>query len=401
MTPTTTAAALGVLPLSSSVQSLETNGDADAQNLDRSEHPLRLQSRAQRRAHAPWQRDRSRIINALWNHGGEPLGRRAVRLARCSQLPAIRQTPDGTPRVDLARCRDRLCPLCGDIRGRQCAGRVEKCTAKADSTRLGTLTLALDGGTLRERTDRLLGAFRRLRSTAEWKRWVRGCVATLEVTLGGSVRHWHVHLHFIWDGDFFPHAVLKRLWHQATGDSFIVHVKPIAGRKAAARYIAAYIGKPMNVRGWTEEEICEYASAMHGRRLLSTSGTFHNPEEDSDSAPDVPPPSQHLVQVHALENAEVRGSEHVRHACDILARLSPNLAITLDRPVCPKNTSLPPIDPREVTYAVNVCQEVEAYFPKIPDPARLERIRRYAFGEPEPDPPRKERQTHIQDRYGW
>lgn len=401
LTPAVMTGGSDLVSLPTSVQALETNGVPCETILDRSEHPLRVQSRAQKRVHAPFRRDRSRIISALWRSSSDDHGRRALRLGRCSQLPTIRQKADGSIRADLARCRDRLCPLCGDLRGRVCQSRVEKCVTKADFLRFATLTLADDGKGLAERADRIFDSFRRLRQTPEWRRWVRGAVATIEVTLGGNVRHWHVHLHFVWDGEYIPHAVIKRLWRQITGDSYIVDLKAIRGKRAAVHYITAYIAKPMAVQGWTDEEVQEYASAMHGRRLLSTSGSFHNPESDDDTEPDVPPPSVHLVAVHALESAETRGSEHARHAADILSRMSPNLAIILDRPVAPKNTCLPPVDPREVKFAIDVCQEIEWRFPKVPDPAVLERLRRLAFGEPDPPPPFRERQTTTQDQSGW
>lgn len=402
MTPTSTTAPLAATgELSSSVQPLETKGVSHDSALDRSAHPLSLQSRTQTRVHAPHRRPRSRLVNALWSDGADDLGRRALRLAACCQLPSIRLRPDGVPRVDLARCRDRLCPHCASFRGRECAERVSDSIDECNCPRFGTLTLADDGQPLADRLNRLMQAFRDLRKTDLWKRCVKGCVATIEVTLGGDSRHWHAHLHFIWDGDYMPQPQLKQAWHETTGDSYIVYIKAVHGKRQAAHYIAAYIAKPLAVHTWTEEEIREYARAVHGRRLLSTSGSFHAVNADSDETPDVPPPSTHLCQVHAVHAQEHRGCEHTRHAADILARLSPTLAMTLDRPVTPLNTSLPPADPREVAFALSVFGEIERCFPRPAAVSDLEQIRRTHFGLPEPPPKPRERQAWIQDRCGW
>lgn len=291
--------------------------------------------------------------------------------------------------------------MCGVLRGREAQRRVEDCTARADTLRLCTLTLADDGQPLTDRIDRLYRAFRDLRKTDLWRHHVRGAVAVLETTLGRFNDHWHVHLHVLFEGSFLPHSQLKREWYAATGDSFIVHLKAVHGRKAAARYVAAYIAKPLDVLTWPNARIQEYAEATHGRRLLATSGSFHKGAMDTDDTPDVPPPSTFVAQVTALHRAEEKGCEHTRHALDVLSRLDPRMAVALDRPAQTADGTLPGVDPREVQFAISVCEEVEREFPNLPPPDRLERIRRHFFSLPEPPPPPRPRQTEFQDRAGW
>lgn len=316
-------------------------------------------------------------------------------------LPTLRKGPDGRPRADFNRCRDRMCLMCGTLRSRACCRRVERCTEKADSLRLATLTLADDGKSLSERLDRLYAAFRSLRKTDVWKTCVRGSIAVVESTMGRSVRHWHVHLHVLFDGQFLPHAQLKKAWHECTGDSYIVHLKAIHGRKSAVHYIAAYVGKPAEINRLTEEEIREYTTAMHGRRLLSTAGNFHNPKEDDDDEQDVPPPSTHIASITAIHHAEHNGSEHVRHACDVLGRLSPKLAMVLDR--SPENTAstLPLPDQREIDFAIAVLEHVESRWPQPVEPELCEKYRRHFFSLPEPPKAPRHRQTQWQDQAGW
>lgn len=389
----------GSLP--ASLEALETKETADAEQPDRSSHPLSLQSRSQDRAHRPWNRARRKILNALWNDGDAALGRRAVRLGRCCQLPTLRRTAAGSVRADLARCRDRLCPLCGDIRGRKAEGRVAACVAGCDNLRLCTLTKLATEDQLAARVNSILQDFRALRKLPVWKDHVRGAVAVLEVTRGAKGKHWHAHLHILFDGRYLPQELLKRAWWEITGDSFIVHLKAIHGKKAGARYISSYIGKPVNVTSWTDKDLQEYARALHGRRLLSTSGSMHNPEEDSDAEPDVPPPSTHLVSVNAIHAAEERGCPYTRHAADILARMGGPLAVALDRAITPKNTTLPDVDPRELAYAISVLEWVESAFPALPRADDCEAARRYHFGLPPPVPAPRERQSWLPDRSGW
>lgn len=381
--------------LSSSVHALETSPTEATHDAYEDQHPLTMQSRAQVRAHRPWSKSRSRVVNALWECGDSDLRKRASRLGRCCQMPTLRKAADGTPAASLARCRDRMCLMCGDIRGREATRRVADCVAKADELRLVTLTLADDGKDLAHRTERLFAAYRALRRSALWKEHVRGAVATLETTLGRSPRHWHVHLHVIVTGSFIPHAQLKKAWHEATGDSFIVHLNLVRGKKQAIHYIAAYLGKPIAVHTWTPEETCEYAAAMHGRRFLSTSGIFHNPTEDDDDEPDVPPPSTHLVQVHAVHAAESKGCEYTRHAGDVLSRLGTKIACVLDRPPPHLSSGLPPIDPRELAYAVAIMEEVESSFPALPNTAKCESLRRHFFSLPPPPTPPREVQGNL------
>lgn len=273
------------------------------------------------------------------------------------------------------------------MRGREVARRVQGCIGKCDAVRFATFTLADDGKPLGERLDRIYASFKSMRQGDDWKRYVRGAVATAETTLGVSRRHWHLHLHVLMDGTYFPHALLKKAWKAATGDSDIVHVKAVPSRQAAAAYIATYVAKPIDVFKWTDAELREYATAMHGRRLLATSGTMHNVKSDEDDTDDVPPPSTHLCMVQTLTKAAEAGSDHARHAREVLARVHPNLAVVLGVTATASPLRLTPIQPWESKFAVGVCEELERCYPELPPAERLEAIRRNAANEPEQPPP--------------
>ena len=79
-------------------------------------HPLELQSRFQNLLHAHTQKQRTAIIDALYDSAAaSPLQKRAQHLGSCCCRPSIRSSSTG-PRPSLARCRDRLCPLCASSR---------------------------------------------------------------------------------------------------------------------------------------------------------------------------------------------------------------------------------------------------------------------------------------------
>lgn len=255
------------------------------------------------------------------------------------------------------------------------------------------LTLADDGKSLSERMTRLYESFRRLRSTKMWTDAVVSGAATFEVTLGKN-RHWHVHLHVLVCGDFIPHARLKNEWHRATGDSFIVHVTAVHNREQGVSYIADYVSKPPKLHTLTDEEIREYADALHGRRLLLTIGKKPAEIDEDDNVPDVKEPAVHVVNVNHAERAENAGVEHVGHAADILSRLSPSLCYAFDR--APGEGALPDVTPQEFKWAMHVMSEVERCFPALPDSEALERSRRYMFGEPADPPPRRFVQLQFQ-----
>lgn len=382
--------------LSTSVHALETSGGHcdDPPSIDA--HPLHVQSRAQVRLHAPYAKDRIRLVSALHDGPTDDHRRRAQRLGQCCCMPTLRRASTGAVGVDFARCRDRLCPMCSIARGREVRKRVLARTAAWRTQRFVTLTLAMDGRSLAERIDRLYKAFKRLRSEPVWKENVESGIAVCEITLG-SKRQWHTHLHVLVSGEFIPHAQLKAAWHRVTGDSIIVHVRASHDRESAARYVADYMGKPPKLKTLTDEEICEYATATHGRRLLIDVGKRPESVSEEDDEPDTRGESKHLCNVNAIERAERQGHEHAGHAAEILSRMNGALAAVLGRN--PPDPSLSPVTGQEFLYAVHVCEQIEQAFPELPDTTHLDHARCRFFGEPAPPPPSRVRQLQFQYAY--
>jgi hypothetical protein len=60
---------------------------------------------------------------------------------------------------------------------------------------------------------------------------VRGGFYAIEPIHKG--RGWHVHIHAILDADYLPQAELSRLWHEITGDAYIVDIRRVFSPQGA------------------------------------------------------------------------------------------------------------------------------------------------------------------------
>lgn len=284
-------------------------------------------------AHADHQQSRWKIINALHQPEVEDkLRKRAEAMGQCCCLPSFRTKADGSPLASLARCRDRLCPLCADRRGAQATERTIEIVKRFNSPRFFTFTLKHRAESLKEMLARLAAALQALRKEKAWTKRVWGGVTGVEVTRNQKTKQWHAHAHVIADGEFFPQEVLKATWLKVTGDSFIVSVEAIADRRKTARYISRYVSKPVDVEQWTPEEIREYALAMHGRRLLQTFGNAHNVKVDDDEDHTFDPGTTHLCSSQKLLQARSTGLAHAERAAKILSALGRDLSIAAGEP---------------------------------------------------------------------
>lgn len=301
-------------------------------------HPLMVQTAAQNRLHAPHASTRLRLLDALMT-GSEQLHERAVdSIGGCCDSPIFCASADGRPRMSLCRCRHRLCPFCMKIRARETARRISRLVVGVNSPRLITLTLREDGEPLAARLDRLAASFRNLRRQRRWKLLVHGGVYCTEVTTGEERNGWHVHLHIIVDGEYFPQADLSSDWEIATGDSPIVDIRAVTNREKAAYYVSKYVAKCTDLEEWTDEQICEYAVAMHRRRIVSTFGTAHNVKSDASATPEECEPATAIMHVEPILHAARGGDAHALQILDFAGRLGPRWRAAF---------GIAPTDPRE------------------------------------------------------
>lgn len=334
-------------------------------------------SPAQARLHHRHASERTRLITALKGAEDEQTRKRAVRLAGCCQNPTFFAAEDreGNELLQLRLfcCRDRLCPFCQRARGLLCSTRIAAATKRANSARFLTLTQSDRAGEpLRVALDRLNDSFRTIRLSDEWKEKVRGGVWTIEVTRNTARGSWHCHLHLIADGSFWKQAELSALWTVVTGDSKIVDIRAVHDHTVTAVYIASYVAKPVNLEQWSDAEICEYAAAMHGRRLLSTFGSMHGEKVDPRPTDKLRPHSHRLVSAAELHEAAAAGNERASNALHLIKQTSSLWAAATGQ--TPENYELPepPAEHRliELLYAVRQDWSLRHGQPPPPEPPK-------------------------------
>lgn len=169
-------------------------------------------------------------------------------------------------------CGDRFCPVCSGPRRMRMARRIGELIKRmplqrSEKWRFITLTIP-NTATPEEGLDILFRAFRRLRQRKSWKLHVRGGVYAAEVTKSDS--GWHVHLHCLAVGTFYPQHELAQQWKSCSPGK-IVDVRKIP-TAAAAAYLTKYVTKstlPPNERKIASE-------AYRSRRMYSFFGRCHD-----------------------------------------------------------------------------------------------------------------------------
>ena len=193
-----------------------------------------------------------------------------------------------------------LCPLCAIRRGAKALAayicRFEVLKAQNPDLKPFLVTLTVkDGDDLEERFKHLHKAQHEL-----WKRkhrgrgcalgGVAGAVWSYEVKRGKGSGLWHPHLHMVALAESQPdQEQLSREWHQITGDSFVVDVRPIDQEDPVSGFIEVFKyavkfsdqGPKDTVHAW---------ETLRGRRLLASAGLFRGveiPEDLTDSVDDL------------------------------------------------------------------------------------------------------------------
>jgi len=318
---------------SASLDGLETNG-VDAGEYVAGGFEL------ERAVHGSKQLERLKIASALSAVPDAPWRGRVQRMLGCCSNPAVGVSAGGAVAAVWYRCRDRLCPTCARWRARETECRVLRAIDGADSLRFITLTVRSDGRPLAAQLDDLYRWFRALRARPEWKAHVRGAVATVEVTWSRRRQQWHPHLHVLADGSYWAQAEISAVWADVTGGSPIVDIRAIHGRRAAARYVAKYAGKPADMSGWRHDQIQDYAAAMHRRRAVITCGSMHGHRApDRDSQPEASVPRTHQVPLHEVERRARRGCRDAQTVLAALAARTPTYARAVER----RGAAAPPL----------------------------------------------------------
>ena len=189
-----------------------------------------------------------------------------------------------------------LCPLCAIRRGAKALAaylaRWEVIQQQRPNLLPYLVTLTVkDGPDLAERFKHLHKSQRELwmrkhRGRGSALDGVEGAVWSYEVKRGQGSGVWHPHLHMIALCEVPPDAeTLSREWHQITGDSFIVDVRPISQEDPVSGFIEVF----KYAVKFSDQEPADTVHAwetLRGKRLLASSGCFRGVDVPDDLTDD-------------------------------------------------------------------------------------------------------------------
>lgn len=227
----------------------------------------------------------------------------ARTVSNCGEYLAFRHyfTVDEVRLHGARLCRKHLlCPLCAIRRGAKALkaylDRWEVIRAEKPALRPFLVTLTVkDGPDLAERFRHLHKAQHELFKRKHRERGcsldgVQGAVWSYEFKRGQQSKEWHPHLHMIALAETAPDArALSKEWHNITGDSFIVDVRPIdendpvSGFVEVFKYAVKFSDQDVadTVHGW---------EVLRGKRLLASAGCFRGVKvpDELDEALELP-----------------------------------------------------------------------------------------------------------------
>jgi len=192
-------------------------------------------------------------------------------------------------RVVACCCHNRWCPRCARGRSTIYANNIRRWISdKHRRVRFMTLTLRHNDTPVRDQVSRLLSSLLAIRRRSWWKAHVYGGVAFVEIKIGGDNRY-HVHAHLLVEGVYCAVNELSAEWHAVTGDSPIVDIRDVRDPDVVAGYVAKYASKPIDRKViFQERRLCECITALHGRRLATTFGSWVDLKLNQTDADDDP-----------------------------------------------------------------------------------------------------------------
>lgn len=325
---------MGVIAPSSSVHLLETSMQVDGGLRLTAPFPPRPEFAARPSGpeedsfrHSGWKHLRARVWKAFERCGMN--NARMDRFANCGAGLWTAVDEAGDVHLTSEKCHDRWCLACQGERAAKVRGNVEA-MAKSRNIRLITLTLRHSRTPLADQVKRMKKSFAELRRRKVWKEHVRGGLAVLEVKLSSHDGLWHVHLHIMAEGRFFPHHALSDEWHRVTGDSSIVHLGRRGTPEAMGHYCSKYITKPADLAVFSiPEKLDEMIIALRGARLYDVFGIWREvdfePENDG-------PKLRMIAPTFDLARRAAEGDEEAKRWWEACLRKWPGLATARPQP---------------------------------------------------------------------
>lgn len=181
-------------------------------------------------------------------------------------------------------CCVRVCPHCSRRRSLILAGRIQKHIMGREGLRYVVLA-ERNCENLQDGMRSLWEAWSKLRRSVQWQVKVKGCIVALEVTRNAKDGTWHPHLNVLMEGDYFPFALLNRLWIRATrGNGKTSHIQ--AADAGTVRELIKYVTKISDLLG-QPAALDEFLDVLTRKRTVRTYGTFYGIAVDDEENPGV------------------------------------------------------------------------------------------------------------------
>ena len=154
-------------------------------------------------------------------------------------------------------CGFKLCMFYQQKASSKKRRKIEKLVGVMKKPRFATFTVKHGReDSLQATLGKLNKGWQKLLRRKEWKHHVDGGVSSLEVTWHQD-NGWHPHLHVVFDGVYFPQKKLRALWHEVTGDSYVVDVRAVD--EGVISEMSKYLSKPSSLL---------YEFERHGKQYL-------------------------------------------------------------------------------------------------------------------------------------
>jgi hypothetical protein len=177
-------------------------------------------------------------------------------------------------------CEFRLCPDCGRRRSRKLQKKYLPMMRgfmlhhKVTPVHL-VLTQTHRAETRKQSAKRIKDSFTKLQRRGFWREFFKGGTWSLEFTKDKNGLH-HTHLHIIgFRRKFFDIELLRGEWLAVTGDSYVLHLKPIKYIATGLREVVKYVSKPLDIRRFGADDLKEFLG-LKNMRMFGTFGKFRD-----------------------------------------------------------------------------------------------------------------------------
>lgn len=190
------------------------------------------------------------------------------------QVPADHQTSVifckccDKPKLIIPNCGNRLCPYCRNKVVNRTLNRRDLYKNPPSGLRFMTLTIKSVPTLDRKSIDTIRGYFRKLIRRKVWKRYVKGGLYVIECTKTNA--GYHLHLHILYQGEYFPYRALCNQWKEVSEGSYICWISKVKDSEYALGYVLKYVSKVEKSNIPAEE----YLKAFKGIKLVQMFGTW-------------------------------------------------------------------------------------------------------------------------------